>query len=165
MKKIYIAGPDVFEKEAKQIGLKYSQLCSNYGYVGLYPLDNSIDFNQTKKKTALDIFQANQMLIDESDVVIANLNSFRGKEADSGTVWECGYAFAKNKKVYAYMNSTKSYLNQFSLDEKKDVDGITLDLEDKMIEDFDYPLNLMLACSIIEIVEGSFEDALKRVKV
>ena len=165
MKKIYIAGPDVFEKNATDIGNKYSKLCEKYGYIGLYPLDNTIDFNQNKQKTALDIFNANKKLIDDCDVVIANLNSFRGKEADSGTVWECGYAFAKNKKVYAYMDSTKAYVNQFNLEEKKSVNGVYLDSEDRVIEDFDYPVNLMIACSVVETLEGSFEDVLKKVKV
>ncbi len=92
MKIIYIAGPDVFERDSIKIGEKYSQLCQKYGFIGEYPLDNVIDFNQEKQKIALDIFLANQKLIDECDIVIANLNSFRGKEADSGTIWECGYA-------------------------------------------------------------------------
>ncbi|MGE3301304.1 MAG: nucleoside 2-deoxyribosyltransferase [Arcobacter sp.] len=103
MKKIYIAGFDVFESNSIEIGKKYVQLCKNYGFEGLYPLDNIVDFNQEKRKIAQDIFKANVNLINQCDIVIANLNSFRGKEADSGTVWECGYATALGKKVYGYM--------------------------------------------------------------
>lgn len=162
MKKIYIAGPDVFERDSIEIGKKYSQLCKEYGFKGEYPLDNIIDFNQEKRKIALDIFLANQRLIDECDIVIANLNSFRGKEADSGTVWECGYAYAKGKKVYGYMNSTCDYIERFS--GKKEDDGIFWDEEDRFIEDFNHPINLMIACSTIEIVEGGFVDVLKLIK-
>lgn len=164
MHKIYIAGPDVFQRDSIAIGKKYVELCQKYDYSGYYPLDNVIDFNQDKKKIALDIFIANEKLIDECDIVIANINAFRGKEADSGTIWECGYAYGKGKKVYAYMNSTKPYIEQFTSDEKsKDNSGMFWDKEDRFIEDFDYPINLMIACSSIEIVEGNFEDVLIKI--
>ena len=86
MKKIYIAGFDVFKKDSLQIGEKYCELCKSYGFEGLYPLDNKVDFNQPKQKIAQDIFIANKKMIDSCDIVIANLNQFRGQEADSGTV-------------------------------------------------------------------------------
>jgi len=57
MLKIYIAGPDVFEQNSIQIGKEYCKLCEDYGYKGLYPLDNIVDFNQAKNKIAQDIFQ------------------------------------------------------------------------------------------------------------
>jgi len=164
MIKIYIAGPDVFEQNSIQIGKNYCKLCKDYGYEGLYPLDNIVDFNQTKNKIAQDIFQANIKYIQQDDIVIANLNSFRGKEADSGTVWECGYAFALGKKVYGYMDDTNTYLDQFSKEEKNSIDDVFVDKENKIIEDFDYPINLMIACSAIEIIQGSFEDILKVIK-
>ena len=162
MKKIYIAGPDVFEKDAIEIGQKLSTLCRKYNLEGLYPLDNKIEFT-TKKHTAQKIFEANIELIRQADIVVANLNDFRGKEADSGTVWECGYASALGKKVYAYMNNTNSYINRFKEEDKHfdhDVKMI-VDKDNKIIEDFDLPINLMLGCSIKNIVQGNFEDVLK----
>lgn len=160
MQKIYLAGPDVFERDSVVLGKSYVQLCEKYGFSGLYPLDNVIDFNQEKKKIAEDIFLANKNLIDECDIVIANLNPFRGKEADSGTVWECGYAYAKGKKVYGYMNPKGHYIDQFT--SKKEEDGVFWDEDNRFIEDFNHPINLMIACSIIEIVEGGLEEVLKK---
>jgi len=151
--KIYIAGPDVFEQDSIAIGKEYTKLCSEYGYKGLYPLDNIVDFNQPKQKIALNIYIANKELIDSCDIVIANINPFRGKEADSGTIWECGYATGLGKKVYGYMDTDLSYINQFSDDEKRE--------ENRIIEDFDYPINLMIACSVEQIITGGFEDVLK----
>jgi nucleoside 2-deoxyribosyltransferase len=161
MRKIYIAGPDVFELDSIEIGEKYSKLCKNYGFIGLYPLDNIISFKQEKQKIAQDIFLANKKLLNECDIVIANLNSFRGKESDSGTVWECGYASALGKEVYAYISRDSTYLEQFSKDEKVLSENRYLDLKNKVIEDFDYPLNLMLSCSMKNIITGDFEDVLK----
>lgn len=165
MKKIYIAGPDVFEKDSIEIGQRYIKLCKQYGFEGLYPLDNVINFNQPKQKIAKDIFEANKNLIDECDIVIANLNSFRGKESDSGTIWECGYASAIGKKVYGYIHRKTTYLEQFQKDEKLAHGDTFCDLNGKMIEDFDHPVNLMIACSVEEIVIGNFEDVLEKVVI
>lgn len=161
MKKIYIAGPDVFEKNSLLIGERLVALCKKYGFEGLYPLDNVVNFSQPKHKIAQDIYEANIKMIQQADIVIANLNSFRGKEADSGTVWECGYSSALGKDVYGYMHSIKPYVENFS-DEEKDVYGENfVDNKQRIIEDFDYPINLMIACSIKKIVAGDFEDVLK----
>eukprot|EP01029_Cantina_marsupialis_P022359 TRINITY_DN544_c1_g1_i1.p1 TRINITY_DN544_c1_g1~~TRINITY_DN544_c1_g1_i1.p1 ORF type:complete len:164 (+),score=26.65 TRINITY_DN544_c1_g1_i1:386-877(+) len=160
MKKIYIAGPDVFEKDSIELGKEYVDLCEKYGFEGLYPLDNVIDFNQEKRKIAKDIFEANRNLIDQCDIVIANLNSFRGKEADSGTVWECGYASALGKKVYGYINRANYYIDQFDETEKYKENDSYFDNENRAIEDFDYPLNLMISCSVEDIILGDFEEVL-----
>ena len=161
MKKIYIAGFDVFEPDSIEIGKKFVKLCEEYGFIGLYPLDNVIDFNQEKNKIAQDIYKANVNLINQSDIVIANINAFRGKEADSGTIWECGYASALGKKVYCYMKEKQNYIDTFNKNEIKIIEGIKVDLENRVIEDFDYSINLMIACSVENKVFGSFEDCLK----
>jgi len=162
VKKIYIAGPDVFEKNSIEIGKELVALCAKYGYEGLYPLDNVVDFSQSKHKIAQDIFIANVEMIKKADIVIANLNPFRGKEADSGTVWECGYAYGLGKDVYGYMQETKEYIEHFSEKEKFERDGYFVDDKERLIEDFAHPINLMIACSVKEIIEGGFEDVLKR---
>lgn len=161
MQKIYIAGPDVFKRNSIEIGKNIVALCENYGYEGLYPLDNVVDFSQAKHKIAKDIFDANAAMIQQADIVIANLSSFRGKEADSGTVWECGYAYALGKRVYGYMDRASSYLEQFET--KKEEGKMFWDEDDRFIEDFDYPINLMIACSVLEIIHGDFEDVLKAI--
>jgi len=159
--KIYIAGPDVFELNSIDIGQKCHEICQEYGYEGLYPLDNIVDFEQNPRDIAMDIFQANIKQIDRADIVIANLNPFRGKEPDSGTVWECGYAHALGKRVYGYMDDTSAYIEQFGDEDKSMYGDSHIDKQSRVIEDFDYPVNLMIACSVSKIVEGGFEDVLK----
>jgi nucleoside 2-deoxyribosyltransferase len=162
--KIYIAGFDVFRTDSIEIGKEYSQMCKDYGFVGLYPLDNVVDFNQEKQKIASDIFQANKKMIEEADIIIANLNPFRGHEADSGTVWECGYATGLGKKVYGYMDITSDYIDKFDKNEISIETDYTLDKDGLIIEDFNHPINLMIACSVEKIIEGGFEDVLKSIK-
>jgi len=159
MQKIYIAGPDVFEKNSVEIGKQRVLECQKYGYEGLYPLDNVVNFQQEKHAIAKDIYEANIAMIQEADIVIANLSSFRGYEADSGTVWECGYAHGLGKIVYGYMDREGSYLEQFSNLQEKD--GMFWDEKGRFVEDFNHPINLMLSCSCHSIIHGSFEDVLK----
>ncbi|WP_304543304.1 nucleoside 2-deoxyribosyltransferase [Sulfurimonas microaerophilic] len=163
MKKIYIAGPDVFEKDSIERGKKLVEICGKYGFEGLYPLDNVVDFSQEKHKIARDIYEANVTMIQKADIVIANLNTFRGKEADSGTVWECGYASGLGKEVYGYMDTKSNYIQNFGDDEKFAREGYYVDSKERMIEDFDHPINLMIACSVKKIIAGEFEDVLKAI--
>ena len=40
MKKIYLAGFDVFAPDARQRGAKMKMMCAEKGFAGLYPFDN-----------------------------------------------------------------------------------------------------------------------------
>lgn len=142
MKKIYLAGFDVFAPDAKQRGAKMKMQCAGQGFIGLYPFDNEAD-------NADDIFTGNCGLIDQADIVIANLNPFRGAEPDSGTCFEVGYAFAKGKAVYGYLSDARTMREKLGA---QDADGFS-------VEDFGLPVNLMLAKGA-RIVEGDFAAAL-----
>ncbi len=141
--KIYIAGPDVFEKNAKEIGEKYKEICSRYGHAGLYPLDNECD-------SSGEIYLGNVALLNEADAVVANGNEFRG-EMDVGTAFEVGYAAAKGKKIYIYMDDVCTLIEKYGTEDEKG----------RFVEDFGYPLNLMLSESA-EIIKGTFEDCIKK---
>src|SRR3546814_17195676 len=72
-------------------------LCSKYGFNGLYPLDNEAPRSLAGSELALWIYRANIALIQKADLVAANMNAFRGAEPDSGTAFEVGYAVALGK--------------------------------------------------------------------
>lgn len=91
--KIYIAGFDVFKDDAIDVGNKYKEICKLYGFVGLYPLDNTFSRSDL-------IFKGNVGLINESDIIVANLNNFRGQTMDDGTAFELGYGYASGKILY-----------------------------------------------------------------
>ncbi len=140
--KIYIAGPDVFEADAVEIGKKYKKICEKYGHEGLYPLDNECE-------SSAEIYSGNVGLIEISDAVIANGNEFRG-EMDVGTAFEIGYAAAKGKKIIVYLSDDSPLVEKYGF---KDEEGRT-------VEDFGYPLNLMIA-EAARIINGTFEDCVK----
>lgn len=143
MKKIYIAGFDVFAPDAVARGGKMKMLCAGHGFAGLYPLDN-------EAADADAIFCGNCALIDQADFVVANANPFRGAEPDSGTAFEIGYAFARGKKVVLYLDDARPLRDKLG----------AADAQGFAVEDFGLPLNLMLACAA-DIVSGGFADAVR----
>lgn len=92
MKKVYLAGPDVFRPDAVEHGKELVKLASQFEMEGLYPLDNEITFTGNKYSDGHTIALANMDMIQRCDIVLANLEPFRGPSADTGTVWECAYA-------------------------------------------------------------------------
>ena len=142
-KKIYIAGPDVFRPDAKEIGEYYKSICEKYNFIGLFPLDN-------ESSDPFEIGDINEALIDEADYVVANMNPFRGLGMDDGTAYEIGYARHAGKPVYGYMDDIRDMRTKIG---ETDTDG-------NNVENFGFPNNLMIARRSI-IVEGGFEDCIK----
>ncbi|MDR3766887.1 MAG: nucleoside 2-deoxyribosyltransferase [Butyricicoccus sp.] len=143
MKKIYIAGFDVFAPDAVRRGGEMKRICAEYGFVGLYPLDN-------EAADAEAIFRGNCALIDQVDLVIANMNPFRGDEPDSGTSFEVGYAFAKGKTIVLYLDDVRPLREKLG----------STDAQGFAVEDFGLPVNLMLACAA-QVVDGGFANAVR----
>lgn len=151
MKTIYLAGYDVFRADALEWGEWLKQQCRQYGFEGLYPLDNHAPSTLTGRELAQWIYEANVALIRQADAVMANLNAFRGAEPDSGTAFEVGYAVALGKPVWAYVDDAKSVVQRAAVAERDDPPR-HVDAEGYTVEDFGLSLNLMLACSATVVV-------------
>lgn len=147
MKKIYLAGPDVFYPQALARGQQMRALCAELGFEGIYPLDAQIDVSTAGASQA--IFEANRAFIDSADGVVANLRDFRGFEPDSGTVWEVAYALARGKPVVGYLPTSQSLRARMAGHESGGVDQ-----HGCVVEDFGLPLNLMIAHSVTALVFG-----------
>ncbi len=158
MKKIYLAGFDVFRPDARQWGETLKVLCSKYGFEGLYPLDNIPPRSLNGPELALWIYRANIALIRQADLVMANLNAFRGAEPDSGTVFEVGYATALGKPVWAYTSDGRPLVQQAAAI-RQPGGGQYIDTQGYTVEDFGLNLNLMIASSA-RVVVGTAEDCL-----
>jgi nucleoside 2-deoxyribosyltransferase len=143
MTKIYLAGPDVFLPDAFDIGRRKVYLCARYGLTGLYPLDNKIDL--AAADASLQIFRANEAMMNEADAVIANLTPFRGPGADPGTVYELGYMAGRGKLCLGYSNDSSLYSERVArFTELKTCDGRLTDALGLTVENFSLPDNLMM---------------------
>jgi nucleoside 2-deoxyribosyltransferase len=169
MKKIYLAGPEVFFPDAKQILESHKSLCTKYGFTGLSPFDSVLSTAELEgMELAKGIFANNIKLINECDIIFANCNSFRGPLVDDGTAFEIGYGFAIGKKIYGYINkkSPLPELVQRKIKTYKHASGFLIDEDGYLLnENFGNSINLMLEFAIVKsngvLVEGNFEEAIK----
>jgi nucleoside 2-deoxyribosyltransferase len=153
--KVYLAGPDVFRPDVAEWAASARTICRRYGYEPLMPIDHG-------ETEAPKIYQANIDLIRKAQIVVANLNPFRGSEPDSGTCFEIGYALALGKKVSGYVSKLENLRSRVNRIEQADSER-TVDGAGMAIENFNLPLNLMLAVPA-QIVEGGLEDCLKALR-
>lgn len=147
IRRLYLAGPDVFRPDAQARGRELKALCAQAGFEGLFPLDQDVPAAITDpSEQAAWIYRANIGLIERADAVLANLDFFRGPEPDSGTCFEVGYAVAKGKPVFGYIPEHGSFAQRIRARHPQAIgaDGV-LDLHGWSIEEFGLPLNLMLS--------------------
>lgn len=154
-KKIYAAGFDLFAPNGAERCKQIYDLCLQYGfepYVPGYRPGAEVDTGSDNKPLSQqEIFELNIGHLNNCDILMANVNPYRGYEPDSGTAYEIGYAFAKGLPVYMYRQDMRSMAQ---------ILGGTTDKDGFRVEDFDSPLNLMLACSG-KTIQGEVEDCLK----
>ena len=111
--KVYLAGPEVFLRNAIEAGAAKVEICARHGLEGRYPLDAQLDLGDlTLAERAYDIARANERLIGECDAVIANLTPFRGPGMDTGTAYEVGFMRGKGKPVFGYSNHHFSFFDR-----------------------------------------------------
>ena len=153
MLKVYLAGPEVFLPEAIELGERKKRLCREYGFEGLYPLDNEISPQSSEDRVDGLIFRANEQMIRRADLGICNLTPFRGVSADPGTVFELGMIVGLGKRVFAYTNTVQNYLertkrhNTLAYDSSR---SIWRDANAMAVEDFGNADNLMIDQAVAE---------------
>ena len=90
--KIYLAGP-LFTAAERDFNRRLRDLLAASGHVVWLPQEH-----EPRSRSARDIFLADVEGLDASEVVVANMD---GPDPDSGTCWECGYAYQK-KPIVVY---------------------------------------------------------------
>jgi nucleoside 2-deoxyribosyltransferase len=152
-RRVYLAGPEVFMRNARAMAAAMVRLCADYGFVGVSPADNQIDMSgYTKHEAALHIAASNERKIRECDLVIANLTPFRGPSADVGTAYEVGFAHALGLPVFAFTNVAGTLLDRTrrtaGISISHHASGSFEDDDQMAIEDFEGFDNLMLSGGI-----------------
>ena len=156
MYKVYLAGPEVFARNAEVLAEEHKALCRQFGFHPLHPIDQPT-------LTSGFIYRTNIELLNAAHAVVANLNPFRGAEVDTGTAFEVGFAIALGKPVVGYVHDAETLKDRVArMHGKLELDhGVWRDRDGNLVEDFGHCLNLMLSESCI-IVVGGLEDALKK---
>jgi nucleoside 2-deoxyribosyltransferase len=93
MTQIYLAGP-LFSFAEQGFNAELARFLESQGFDVWLPQEH-----EPRSKTARAIFDMDVAAIDQADMVVACMD---GPDPDSGTAWECGYAFAKGKPIVCF---------------------------------------------------------------
>jgi nucleoside 2-deoxyribosyltransferase len=142
--KIYLAGPDVFLPDPLKIAEAKKKICAKYGFMGIFPLDNVLDLsNLSPFEAGVRIYQNNTKLMDNCDLIVANMTPFRSPSMDVGTAFELGYMAAQGKPIFAYTNDDRLYSDRVTkIKPDLDENGMSIEL-------FQMHDNLMLEGAIV----------------
>lgn len=110
MSKVYIAGP-LFTSAERDILEQISTMCEGFGYKTYLPHRDAGLFKRGDNSSKL-YFIADLEQIEACSLIVAVLN---GLDVDSGTCWEMGYAFSKNKPIIGYVDDIRIYEPQNQL--------------------------------------------------
>jgi nucleoside 2-deoxyribosyltransferase len=88
--KIYLAGP-LFTVAERDFNARLAARLREGGHEVFVPQES-----EQRTMTARQIFESDVAGVDWAEVVVANMD---GPDPDSGTCWECGYAFRKKPIV------------------------------------------------------------------
>ena len=145
--KIYLSGPEVFLKDAKQVLARKQDVCRELGWIGLSPLDSELPVDvKNPRDAALAIYAGNIAMMEEADAIIANITPFRGPHMDPGTAFEIGFMVAKGKPVMVYTQADRSLIERVSgwSGGLCDENGVLRDLNGHQVENFELFENLMI---------------------
>lgn len=162
---VYIAGPDVFKRDANEIYGAYASKCVQKGVKCLYPNDETIAPADTRESFAQNIYSANIKMMEECDVVIANVEPFRGPSMDVGAAFEIGHAKALGKPIVAFSPHPPTTYFQRLKDYYKEIEPGDLGFRSKdegiLLEDSGLNENLMIAKALDVPMQIGFDAALQ----
>lgn len=95
--KIYLASPFFNDSEIENIH-QAVEILKDKGLEVFVPMEHDVENRDelTNDRWAEEIFKIDRNGIDNCDAVVL---LYGGMYSDSGTAWECGYAYATGKKV------------------------------------------------------------------
>ena len=147
-KKVYLAGPEVFLANAREILDLKIALTRQAGLLPVAPGDLTPPKTENARELGLAISGIDEQLMDSADAIIANLTPFRGIAADPGTCFELGYMCAQGKPAFAYTNMRADNAERtrahYGSATARDAAGIERGPDGVLIEDMGFVDNLML---------------------
>ncbi len=143
----YLAGPDVFLPDSMAHARRKVEICARYGLIGRTPLNEDLPRppGSTDAAHAMAIFRKDLAMMEECDIIIANLTPFRGASADSGTLVELGWFLGRGRKRFGYSNCATLFADR----SRAVVAALPDPLPGLRVEGFGMPDNLMIPCAVL----------------
>jgi nucleoside 2-deoxyribosyltransferase len=95
--RVYLAAP-LFSEGERDYNLSIARSLRNNFFDVFLPQEKGDDSHTRDKEEQSRIFSENLKALEKSDIIVAVID---GADADSGTAWEMGYAYAQKKQVIA----------------------------------------------------------------
>jgi nucleoside 2-deoxyribosyltransferase/predicted secreted protein len=95
--RVYLAAP-LFSEGERAYNLSIAQKMKSNFFDVFLPQEAGDDSHTRDKEEQSKIFSENIKALEKSDIIVAVID---GADADSGTAWEMGYAYALGKPVFA----------------------------------------------------------------
>jgi len=168
--RVYLAGPEVFLPNAREMLDKKIALTRQYGFVPVSPGDVEIPASQAGegehsgqnltipphmegREKGLFISKVNEELMLSADMILANLTPYRGISADVGTVYELGFMCGRGCPAYAFTNVVRGHFERvkeyYHGDIRTDANGRRHGADGLMVEDYALVDNLMLDGGVV----------------
>lgn len=96
--RLFLAGP-LFNAAEREFNRRLRDALAVAGHEIWLPQEN-----EPRERGAAAIFKKDVEGIEWAQAVLANMD---GPDPDSGTCWECGYAYARRKPVIAYRTDVR----------------------------------------------------------
>jgi nucleoside 2-deoxyribosyltransferase len=143
----YLAGPDVFLPQARDHARRKIEICARHGIIGRTPLNDDLERlpGMADAAFAFAIFRKDIAMMEECDIIIANLTPFRGASADSGTLIEVGWFLGRGRPIFGYSNSA----TPFACRTKAHVTALPDTRPGVVVESFGLPDNLMIPGAVL----------------
>ena len=138
----YLAGPDVFLPNAVAHAATKVEICRRWGLHGLPPLNEDAETVATEQEAWRTIYEKDVAMMEQSDIIIANLTPFAGASADAGTLIEVGWFLGKGKPIFGYSNTPETFETRM----RRQLGPTHADIG---IEGFHLPDNLMIVGAVL----------------
>lgn len=112
--RVYLAGPEIFLANARELGIRKRAICERYGLIGVFPADEEdpCDPSLTLRERGLAISRAMERVMRSCDAMIVNLTPFRGPSADVGSAYEMGFMRALGRPIFANTNDDRLFFDR-----------------------------------------------------
>lgn len=135
---VYMAAP-LFSEAERAYNLSIEELLRNNYFEVYLPQQAGDDTDIRTKGDQIQIFLKNLKALESADIIVANID---GADADSGTAWEMGYAFARGKQVIALRTDFRRTGNHEKVNLMLEESATVVTSTDQLLDSIKSPLRV-----------------------
>jgi nucleoside 2-deoxyribosyltransferase/predicted secreted protein len=136
--RVYLAAP-LFSEAERSYNSQIADLLRKNLFEVYLPQETGDDCGTRKKEEQGRLFSVNKKALDGADIIVAVID---GADADSGTAWEMGYAFAEEKQVTALRTDFRRVGTNERVNLMLEQSAIVVDNREALLEVLQSPMKI-----------------------